>query len=150
MYYYMYNDPCIIYYAVSCRPTMNDLIMLKRKDGSRKKLQIIRWITSHKSTQCDDFAQMLLNDPLTVRELHKRHDNDDEFVRAAFSRWLNRDDDDEEEESIPCTWEALIKCVDDAGLDRNLVKELRTNAPEGECNLVDYIIPCTCTCLQSV
>ena len=31
--------------------------------------------------------------------------------------------------------------VDDAGLDRSLVKELRNNVP-GECNLVDYIIPC--------
>ena len=40
--------------------------------------------------------------------------------------WLNRDDDNEEG-SISCTWEALIKCVDDAGLYRNLVKELRTN-----------------------
>ena len=38
--------------------------------------------------------------------------------------------------------EALIKCVDDAGLDRNLVKELRNNVPGGECNLVKYIIPC--------
>ena len=50
------------------------------------------------------------------------------------------DYDEEEKESIPCTWEALIKCVDDAGLDRNLVKELRTNVPRGECNLVDYNI----------
>ena len=127
---------------------MNDLIMLKRKDGSRKKLQIIRWITAHKSTQCDDFAQMLLNDPLTVRELRKRRHTDDEFVRATLGQWLNRDDDDEEEESRPCTWKAFIKCVDDAGLDRNLVKELRNNVLEGECIPVDYVI--ISTCLQSI
>ena len=118
--------------------------MLKKKNG--KKLQIIREITSHTSAQCDDFVQMLLSDSLTVRELHKKHkkhdrddkSNDDEFVRAALRRWIDRDDDDEEEKSKPCTWEALIQCVDDAGLDRNLVKDLRNNVPGGECNLVLY------------
>ena len=150
-YYNVIIYTCIIHYTVSCRPTMKDLFILKRKDGSREQLQIISWITAHTSTKCEDFAQMLLNDPVTVRKLRKKHDTDEEeFVRATLSQWLNRDDDDEEEESLPCTWEALIKCVDDAGLDRNLVKELRNNVPGGECNLVDYIIPCTCTCLQSV
>ena len=47
-----------------------------------------------------------------MRELHKRHDTDDEFVRATLGQWIIRDDDDEEEESILCTWEALVKCVD--------------------------------------
>ena len=35
-----------------------------------------------------------------MRELHKRHDTHDEFVRAALGQWIIRDDDDEEEESI--------------------------------------------------
>lgn len=111
---------------------MSDLINLKRKDGSRKKLEIIERITSHNSTKCDDFVQMLFNDRLTVRKLRKEHENDDEFVRAAFSKWLSRDDDNEDEESVPCTWEALIQCVNDAGLDGELVKDLRNNAPGGE------------------
>ena len=71
-------------------------------------------------------------------KLRKRHSDDDEFVRAAFNKWLSRDDDNEEEDSIPCTWEALIKCVDDAGLNRDLLKELSNNVPvEGECNLLE-------------
>ena len=127
----------LVHYAVP-RPTITDLINLKRKDGSRKELQIIDWITAHKSAKCDDFAQMLLNDPVTVMKLRKRHSDDDEFVRAAFNKWLSRDDDNEEEDSIPCTWEALIKCVDKAGLNRDLLKELSNNVPMGgECNLLE-------------
>ena len=101
------------------------------KDGSGRKLQIIRWITSHQSTQCSDFAQMLLKDSLTVRELKKRHGNDDdEFVRAVLRQWLSRDDDNQLEPSVPCTWESLLKCVEDAGLAGEFVKLLRENVPK--------------------
>ena len=118
---------------------MNELITMEWKDGSAEKLQIIRWITSHQSTQCSDFAQMLLKDSLTVRELKKRHGNDDdEFVRAVLRKWLSRDDDDKHEPSVPCTWESLIKCVENAGLDGEFVRLLRENVPKSECNLVDY------------
>ena len=120
----------LVHYAVP-RPTITDLINLKRKDGSRKKLQIIEWITAHESAKCDDFAQMLLNDPMTVMKLRKTHSDDDKFVRAALNKWLSRDDDDKNEVSIPCTWEAFVKCVDDAGLNRDLLKELSDNVPTG-------------------
>ena len=140
-YYHGHSDitwSCILVHYAVPRPTINDLINLKRKDGSRKKLRIIEWITAHKSAKCNDFAQMLLNDRVTVMKLCKRHNDDDEFVQAAFNKWLSRDDDDEEEDSIPCTWEALVKCVDDAGLNRDLLKELRNNVPTGgECNLLE-------------
>ena len=110
---------------------MNELIIMERKDGSREKLQIIRWITSHQSTQCSGFALMLLRNPPTVRELRKRHGNDDdEFVRAVLWQWLSRDDDDVLEPSVPCTWESLIKCVEDVGLDREFVKLLREYVPK--------------------
>ena len=114
------------------------------KDGSGEKLQIIRWITSHQSTQCSDFAQMLLKDSLTVRELKKRHgNNDDEFVRAVFRQWLSRDDDDKHEPSVPCTWESLIKCVENARLDGEFIRLLREIVPKSECNLVNY-----CVCIH--
>ena len=113
------------------RPTMNELIAMERKDGSGRWLKIIRWITSHQSTQCSDFALMLLQNSLTVRELRKRHGSDDnEFVRAVFRQWLSRDDDDILEPSVPCTWESLIKCMEDAGLDREFVKLLREYVPK--------------------
>lgn len=113
------------------RPTMNELITMDCKDGSGEKLQIIRWITSHPSTQCSDFALMLLQHSPTVRELRKRHGNDDdEFVRAVLRQWLSRDDDDILEPSVPCTWESLIKCVEDAGLAGEFFKLLRENVPK--------------------
>ena len=117
------------------RPTINELISMERRDGSRKKLEIIDEITSHKSTQCTDFAHKLLNHRSTVRRLQKNHTNDEEFIRAVLNNWLDRDDDDEQEESVPCSWEALIQCMNDAGLDGELVKVLRDNVPRGECSL---------------
>ena len=108
---------------------------MERRDGSRKKLEIIDEITSHKSTQCTDFAHKLLNHRSTVRKLQKNHTNDEEFIRAVLNNWLDRDDDDEQEESVPCSWEALIQCMNDAGLDGELVKILRDNVPRGECSL---------------
>ena len=56
----------------------------------------------------------------------------EEFVRAVLQKWLNRDDDNESEESLPCTWDALIQCCEDANLDgiHVFVKQLRGNIPK--------------------
>ena len=115
--------------AVS-RPTMPELISMKKRDGARGKLKIIGWITAHELTQCVDFAHKLLIDPMTVKKLRTDHKDDkEEFVRAVLREWINRDDDDEDEESLPCTWEALITCSRDANLDGEFVRLLRDNLP---------------------
>ena len=102
---------------------------MKKRDGSRKKLRIIDEISSHDTSQCDDFAHNLLGDRLTVRRLRKKHKDDDEFVRAVFDSWLGRDDDDEDEDSTECSWESLVHCAEDSGLDGVFVKQLRDNVP---------------------
>ena len=110
---------------------MNELISMQKRDGSKGKLRIIEWITAHTLTQCVDFAHMLLVDPLLVKQLRKKHkDRKEEFVRAVFQKWLGRDDDDESEESLPCTWDALVKCCEDANLDGIFVTLLRGNIPK--------------------
>ena len=107
---------------------MNELISMQKRDGSKGKLRIIEWITSHEPTQCDDFAHKLLVDKLSVKKLHTKHQNDkDEFVRGVLKRWISRDDGDEDEESVECTWEALVSCCQEAGLDGDFVKLLRDN-----------------------
>ena len=131
---------------------MNELISMERRDGSRRQLRIIDWITTHKSIQCTDFAHKLLKYRPTIRKLRKDHTDDDEFIRAVLETWLGRDDDDdnESEDSVPCTWDNLIKCVKGAGLDGELVKLLRDNIPRGERNRTNMLnckyIQC---CLQS-
>ena len=106
---------------------MNDLISMKRRDGSDKNLEIIRWITAHDSGQCDDFGHKLLKDKLAMKILRKKHkDDDDKFIRAVLKKWLSRNDDDRTG-SLPCTWEALVQCADEAGLDGEFVKLLRDN-----------------------
>ena len=99
---------------------------MKRRDGSGKKLRIIKRITAHKSTKCDDFGHKLLNNESEIEKLRKTHKDDDEFIRAVLKMWLGRDDD-EEEGSLPCTWESLVECADDADLDGEFVKLMRDN-----------------------
>ena len=104
---------------------------MKKRDGSKGNFRIIEWITSHKPAQCEDFAHKLLVDRPTVRKLHRKHQDEDDFVRAVLQKWLDRDDDDDEDEkSLPCTWEALITCSRDASLDGEFVKLLRDNTPK--------------------
>ena len=105
---------------------MNDLISMKRRDGSDENLEIIEWITSHTSSQCDNFGHKLLNNRLAIRKLRKNLKSDELFVSAVLEKWLSRDDDDKKG-SLPCTWEALVQCAQEAGLDGEFVKLLRDN-----------------------
>ena len=120
----------IVHHYTVSRPTMSELISMQKRDGSKGKLRIIEWITSHEPTQCVDFAHKLLVDPLPVKKLSKKHEeNKEEFVRAVLQKWLDRDDDDENEESLPCTWNALVQSCEDANLDGVFIKLLRSNIP---------------------
>ena len=112
---------------------MADLISMKGRDGTRGKFCIIEWITTHEPTVCKDFACKLLIDELTVRRLHMKHKDNKEFVRAVFEKWLSRDDDDEDEVSQPCTWESLVQCAEDSGLDGTFIKLLRDNVLRRKC-----------------
>ena len=110
---------------------MNELISMQKRDGSKGKLRIIEWITSHERTQCVDFAHKLLVEPLSVKKISKKHEeNKEEFVCAVLQKWLDRDDDDESEESLPCTWDALVQCCEEANLDGVFKKLLRDNIPK--------------------
>ena len=111
--------------TTASRPTMKELIIMRKRDDSTEKLRIIEWITAHKLTECDDFAHILLP-ALPVKKLRTKHgDNKEEFVRAVFQKWIDRDDDDKSDKSLPCTWAALVKCCEDAKLDRMFINLLR-------------------------
>ena len=117
--------------TTASRPTMSELISMQKTDGSKGKLRIIEWITAHELTQCVDFAHKLLVDALPVKQLSMKHkERKEEFVRAVLQKWLARNDDDESEESLPCTWDALVKCCEEANLDGVFVKLLRSNVPK--------------------
>ena len=110
---------------------MSELISMQKRDGSKGKLRVIEWITAHELTQCVDFAHKLLVDALPVKQLSTKYEGrKEEFVRAVLQKWLDRNDDDESEESLLCTWNALVKCCEDANLDGVFVKLLRGNIPK--------------------
>ena len=103
---------------------MFKLISLKKPDGSGK-LEVMKWINSHKLCKCVDFANMLLRDDRLVRRYQNDHKENDEFVQIVLRDWLSRDDDDSTDSAVPRTWAALAECVTDAGLDGALAKAIR-------------------------
>ena len=103
------------------------------------------WISSHESAQCLNFAHKLLNNRLSVKKLQKEYGKDDEFVRAVLDKWVSRDDDSKKG-SLPCTWDTLVQCVDESGLDGEFLKLLKDNVPTGMYTSVVcvhvYIVSC--------
>ena len=114
--------------TIADKPTMNQLISLKKTDGSGEYLRVIEWITSLSRSECVDFAHLLLVDPVKVRIHQKKLSNSDEFVRAVLEDWLSRG---ERSRAVPHTWKALADCMEDADLPGDLVKAIREACPSG-------------------
>ena len=112
-------------FAGKRRPIKKDLLVARKKDGSR--LKIIFEITSHGPTASEDLATLLLGEDSVVRKLRLDcKDDNDAFVREVFDTWLNQDDDDSTRTTAPCTWEELCCCVEDtSGLPGSLAQEIR-------------------------
>ena len=113
------------YFHLADKPTINQLISLKKTDGSGEYLRVIRWITSLSRSECMDFAHLLLVDEVKVRT-HKKISDSGEFVRAVLEDWCAAGS-----RSVPRTWKALADCMEDAGLPGNLVRAIRETCPSG-------------------
>ena len=112
-------------FAGNQRPTKRELLVVRKKDGSR--LNIMFEITSYGPTASEDLATLLLGDDSVVKKLRLEcKDDNDAFVRKVFDTWLSQDDDDSTRSTAPCTWEELCLCVEDTpGLPGSLVKGIR-------------------------
>ena len=132
-------------FCFSCaadKPTFNQLLILKKADGSAAdSLHVIQWISSSDQYLCEDFASLLLNDPVKVK-IHQREykDNADKFIQAVLKDWLSRDDSDPSDPAVPRTWEALAQCVTDAELDGTLAKAIRDACPPVHAGVVTRIV----------
>ena len=109
------------------KPTMRQLIVLKKSGGSEGHLRVVDWISSLPRSKCYDFAHLLLNNSIQVRSHRKQAACDDEFIRAVLEDWLSQPEGESADEVIPRTWAALAECVEDAGLDGALAKAIRDN-----------------------
>ena len=103
---------------------MSDLIVVKKKKTSGK-LEIISEIAASTYMKCINFAELLLRDTAVKRLRKKNKGEDDVFVYEVLENWLSRNDDDTDDPAAPRTWEALVQCMEDAGLDGVLVKAVR-------------------------
>ena len=104
---------------------MNQLISLKKTDGSGEYLWVIKWISSLSRNECHDFAYKLLVDPVKVRT-HQKISNSGKFVRAVLQDWC-----DGSRGSVPRSWTALADCMEAAGLPGDLVRAIRETCPSG-------------------
>ena len=101
---------------------MDDLMKTEKMEAG--KLGIVSEIAASPSSQCVKFAELLLVDTATVIKLREEND-DNMFVHTVLSDWLSRDDDDPNDLAVPRTWKALAQCMEDAGLDKVLVQDVR-------------------------
>lgn len=87
-------------HAAAERPSYNQLLNLKKADGS--VLQVVKTLSSFELHQCEDFAYLLLCDDVQVRKLKSDcKENKDKFVRAVLKDWLSHDDGDSSDPAVP-------------------------------------------------
>ena len=101
---------------------MRELICVRKKAG---KLEIISEIAASTYVQCINFAELLLRDTAVKKIQRESKGDDDAFIYKIFENWLSRNDDDTDDLAVSRTWEALVQCMEDAGLDGVLVKAVR-------------------------
>ena len=124
---------CILLFllTVAARPTMAELIITDKKDGSDESLQVIQKIASASSDKCYKFAHKLLGDDDTIEQLQMLVKKDEEFVPLVLNEWLERDD-----AAVPRTWEDLAQCLEWANMD---IEFIRAIDPRGELQVVLFV-----------
>ena len=103
----------------SSGPTWNDLI---RNQPWLNNQSISRFIALHPAFACDNFANLLLYNPVVVNSLRAINHENNAFVQAVLTQWYSRTG-----YSVPCTWRDLIQCMKDAGLDPRTVQIIEDN-----------------------
>ena len=99
--------------------TWSDLIMLKPWLGSQS---ISGFIALNPATNCDNFANLLLQNPLVVGNLRIQNATNNAFVTAVLTQWYSRTGT-----PVPFTWRNLIQCMRNAGLDPRTVQIIEQN-----------------------
>ena len=101
----------------------HDLIQRKQWNGFCNR-NIAESIALHSPVQCDNFANLLLRDRLLVKDVRRKNPGNDSlsFVQAVLEKWICKSGS-----AVPCTWENLIECMKDAGLDGYMVQLISEN-----------------------
>ena len=86
------------------------------------KKSIADFISWHTNAECNSFANLLLKDNDLVGRIRRNYRDNEDFVPDVLGRWLGGQGD-----AIACTWENMLKCMEDAGLKPHSVKIIREN-----------------------
>ena len=115
---WLYQDAsklCIIILSIpDANITWSDLIMIKPWLGNQS---ISGFIALNPIPTCDNFANLLLQNRLVVKNLRSESSSNDTFVTAVLDQWCSRAGT-----PVPFTWRDLTQCMKDAGLDPRTVQ----------------------------
>ena len=100
--------------SIDAQPELHELQLLKC--GHEEKVRIIEKVTP----TWKNLAIALRFDAARIRTIENDHRSSDEACQDMFMRWLAGEHD----LASPCTWQTLVKCLDDAGL-KHIADSLR-------------------------
>lgn len=108
-------------------------------------MKVVEQIASSPHNKCIVFAHKLLRDSSVVKKVEMSTKNKEELVPLVLYEWLDARNDDQTCKAAPRTWEALAQCVEQAGMDKGLVKHIRDNQPQRELQAVLSMSSAVCS-----
>ena len=116
-----YRSPLLVS-TPATKPTWNELIEVKHWKNFRQR-SIAAAIALHTPDQCASFANLLLNDHLYVNATRRRNPETEAFVGVVLDKWYSSVGGP----ASPCTWRDLIRCMEGAGLDKEMIQAITDN-----------------------
>ena len=107
-------------FSSGSRPEMPQLIGIQDENGQWLRISDI--IASNTGATCDKFAHVLLNHPVAVQTLKSENKSGkEEYILAVLRSWLYSTTGP----AKPCSWENLLVCMEQAGVDGYSIKQIR-------------------------
>ena len=119
IYSVAYNYVHIFYPIPAASITWPDLIKIRPWLNNQS---ISGFIALKPDTTCDNFANLLLQNPSVVQNLRSQNSTNQAFVTAVLTQWYQAIGT-----PVPFTWRDMIQCMKDAGLDPRTVHIIEQN-----------------------
>ena len=106
----------LVFYCADEKPNIGDLASFPRKDG----MGMIRIIDS--ISKWKELAKQLLKNDEKRKDLLNSTENEVNCTLAVLNQWLS-----ESNPKVQHTWERLLDCLSDAGVEEGYLKVIKAN-----------------------
>ena len=112
-------------YYLAKKPNIGDLASFARKNDSEDKgmIRIMDSVASATALVAKSLADLLL-DSKDCPAQPESGQHKMKFVLEVMIKWLSK-----ENPKVEHTWKDLIKCLNEAGLDEAVIKDIQDNLP---------------------